>query len=224
MKTILITGGTSGLGRALAERLSANPHFVVKVIGRDAEKLHQLTSTLTVETLLCDISDTQAVEACMSQISHLDCVINCASLWIQGKLEDNDLETTKHSIEVNLTGTMNICHAATRIMKQAGKGLIININSQNGLYTKAERSAYAAAKWGLTGYTKTLQTELAPFGIRVTGIYPGALETDFIKKSGHIRNKPDLLPLTDIVNAIEFIIQQPDYVVIPELGIKHIAN
>jgi len=109
-------------------------------------------------------------------------------------------------------------------MKKRKSGLIINIVSQAGLYGKAERSVYTASKFALTGFTKCMQPELAPFGIRVTGLYPGKMNTSFFEKVGIKKGTEDAADPEKVAETIKYIIEADENIVFPEVGIKHIDN
>lgn len=109
-------------------------------------------------------------------------------------------------------------------MKENKNGLIININSQAGINHKAERTVYNASKWGVTGFTKSLQDELAKYGIRVTDVLPGMLKTDMFNKLNITKNMENGLDTKEVARLIQFIIDTPSDVIIPEVGIKNINN
>lgn len=154
----------------------------------------------------------------------VDCVINNAGLWIEGPLDELDPARIHEVLEVNTLGTINLTKAVLPGMKQQKAGRIININSQAGLYTKAERGVYNASKWAITGFTKSLQEELAPFGIGVTGMYPGKLNTDLFKKAGNEKNMADALDPTEVAKTIEFILGLDDTTLFPEVGIQYLKR
>jgi len=123
-----------------------------------------------------------------------------------------------------LLGAINVSKAVTPAMKENKDGLIININSQAGINYKAERVVYNASKWGLTGFTKSLQPELAKYGIRVTDVMPGMMITDMFKKMDIEKNMANGLDTKEMARLIRFIIDTPKDVMIPEVGIKNINN
>jgi len=155
----------------------------------------------------------------------IDILINNASVMTSGELVDCDPEEIENVIKVNMIGTLNATKAIVPHMKENREGLIININSQAGLYYKSERSAYHGSKWGVTGMTGSLQAELSKYGIRVTGVYPGALEISMeINKTKTPRAQNDGLKYSEVIRVIRFIMDTPKDVIIPEIGIKHINN
>ena len=109
-------------------------------------------------------------------------------------------------------------------MKKQKRGLIVNIISQGGLYAKPERAVYSAAKWGVTGFTKSLQGELAKYGISVTGIYPGKLNTKMFEKMGIEKDMSDALAPREVARIVKFLLETDSKVIFPEIGIKSLNN
>lgn len=158
------------------------------------------------------------------QYRKIDVLINNAGLWIQEELNDNDSDRIQSVIEVNLLGTIYTSKAVIPYMKQRNNGLIININSQAGINHKAERIVYNASKWGVTGFSKSLQDEIAKYGIRVTDVLPGMMKTDMFQKMDIQKNMANGLDTREVARLIKFIIDTPSNVMIPEVGIKNINN
>ena len=225
-KTILITGGSDGLGKTLAEYLSKENNVII--IATNEEKLKKVAENNNCTYKVCDVSDYKLVENTINEIieehNKIDVLINNAGLWIQEELDINDSDRIKSVIEVNLLGTINVSKAVIPNMKQNKDGVIININSQAGINHKAERTVYNASKWGVTGFTKSLQDELAKYGIRVTDVLPGMLRTDMFNKLNITKNMENGLDTKEVARLIQFIIDTPSNVMIPEVGIKNINN
>lgn len=222
MKTILISGGSDGLGKAIAARLAPN-HKVV-ILSPHEEKLRKVAGDLHCEYSVCDVRDYAQIEKTVRQIGVIDCLVNNAALWIEGPLDQNDPQYIRQVLEVNTLGVINLTKAVIPIMKQQKSGLIININSQGGWYAKAERSVYTATKWAMTGFTKAIQPELAPFGIAVTGIYPGKMKTGMFAKMGIDKKLDDALDPAEVARTVEFVLSFDKPVMFPEIGIKNIEN
>lgn len=222
MKTIIITGGSGGLGKAIAARLASNNKVII--LSPNEDKLKAAAEELGCEYKVCDVRDYAEVEKVTQEIGAVDCLINNAGLWVQGELDQNDPVRIHEVIEVNLLGVINMTKAVIPGMKQQKSGLIININSQAGLYAKAERTVYNATKWGVTGFTKSIQLELAPYGIGVTGLYPGMMKTDMFSKMGIDKDMSKGLDTEDVAKTIEFILSFDKPTLFPEIGIKHLEN
>lgn len=222
MKTILISGGSDGLGKAIAARLASNNKVII--LPPTENKLKAAAEEIGCEYRVCDVRDYAVVEKIVQEIGAIDCVINNAGLWIQGPLDKNDPQRIHEVLEVNTLGTINLTKAVIPGMKRQKSGLIINIISQAGLYAKAERSVYNASKWAITGFTKSIQPELAPFGIGVTGLYPGMLKTDMFNKMGIQKDMSKGLDTEDVAKTIEFMLSFDKPTLFPEIGIKHLEN
>ena len=221
-KIIVITGGGSGLGKAVATLLSKD-HQVI-ILSRREDELKKVSEETGCEYFVCDVSNYSECEKNINEIAgkygRIDVLINNAGKWIQGPLEENDPEKITSVVNVNVFGVIYMTRLVIPIMKKQGNGLIINTNSQAGFYAKAERSIYTATKFAITGFAKALQPELAKHNIRVTNIHPGKMNTDFFE--GY-PPKPtsDGLSAEEVAKIYEFVINQPENIEIPELGIKH---
>lgn len=222
MKTVLITGGSDGLGKAIAARLASK--YKVVIVSTNEDKLKAVAEELGCAYKICDVRDYSQAARTIAEIGAIDCLINNAGLWTQGPLDENDPERIHEVLEVNTLGVINMTKAVIPIMKQQQAGLIININSQAGLYAKAERGVYTASKWAITGFTKAIQPELAPHGIAVTGIYPGMMKTDMFNKMGIEKDMSKGLDTEEVAKTIEFLLSFDKPTMFPEIGIKHIDN
>jgi short-subunit dehydrogenase len=121
-------------------------------------------------------------------------------------------------------GVIQLTRAVIPGMKQVGSGLIVNVISQGGLYAKAERAVYTASKWAITGFTKSIQPELAPHGIAVTGLYPGMMKTQMFAKLDIQKDMSKGLDTEEVAKTIEFLLSFDSTTNFPEIGIKNLAN
>lgn len=226
-KVVLITGGSDGLGKSVAKRLSDNNYRVI-ILSPTPDKLKTAAKELNCDYIVANVSDfsimTLAVAEIIKKYGRLDCLVNNAGLWIEGELDNNNPEDIEKVIKVNNLGVLFASKAVIPQMKVQKSGLIININSQGGFYAKGERSVYSAAKWGITGFTKSLQSELAKYGIGVTGIYPGKMKTQMFEKMGIQKDMKDGLDPDEVAKVIEFLLNLNPLTVVPEIGIKYITN
>ena len=226
MKTIVITGGSDGLGKTLTETFAKENNVII--LATNEEKMSLVAKENNCSYKVCDVSDYEIVEKTISEIideyNKIDVLINNAGLWIQEELDTNDSDRIKSVIEVNLLGTINVSKAVIPSMKANKGGLIININSQAGINHKAERVVYNASKWGVTGFSKSLQDEVAKYGIRVTDVMPGMMKTKMFSRMNIEKNMTNGLDTKEVARLIQFIIDTPSDVMIPEVGIKNINN
>lgn len=225
-KVIIISGGAEGLGQALAEKLNKNNRVVI--LARDEKKAKQAAKQLKCDYKLCDVSvysqDEKAVLEVIKTYKKIDVVVNNAGLWIEGDLEKNDPNRIKEVINSNTLGTIFLTRAVLPHFKKRKSGTIINVISRAGVNLKPERSVYQASKWAITGFTKSLEIELAPFNIRVCGIYPGKINTNLFKNARVKKNLSDSLKTGEVANAVEFIINTSENVRIPHLEIVSMKN
>jgi NADP-dependent 3-hydroxy acid dehydrogenase YdfG len=152
----------------------------------------------------------------------IDVLVNNAGIWIEGELDRNSVEDIRKVIEVNTLGQIYMTRAVVPLMKKRKSGLVVNIISQAGLNAKAERSVYNAAKFGMTGFTKSMQEELHKYGIRVSGVYPSKVRTELFSKVGVNKSMSGAMAPEDVAQVVDFLVSRPDNVEIPEIGIKDI--
>lgn len=219
MKTILITGGSDGLGKAIAAKFAPGNH--VFILSPHEEKLAKTAKEIGCEYKVCDVRDFDQLQKVVAEIGRVDCLINNAGLWIQDSLEGNNPKNIQEVMDVNALGTIYATKAVIPTMKHQKSGLIINIISQAGWYAKAERSVYTASKWAITGFTKAIQAELAPLGICVTGLYPGMLKTDMFAKMGIEKDMSKGLDTEEVARTVEFILNAKKPTIFMEVGLKN---
>lgn len=177
---VLITAGAGGIGRVIAESYAAQGAQVF-VCDIDAAAVADLPDGITGQVV--DVTDEAALDAWLdaglAQLGGCDVLVNNAGIAGQaGPIEDLDLAHWKTCLAVNLDAQMLTCRRVAPIMKKQGSGVITNLSSTSGLYAVPFRAPYVAAKWAVIGLTKTLATELGPFGIRCNAICPGAVSGD----------------------------------------------
>ena len=225
-KVIVITGGSDGLGKTLAESLS-NDNDVI-ILATNIDRLKEVASNTNCNYKVCNVSNYNVVESTIKDIineyGRIDVLINNAGLWIQEELDYNDSNRIESVVDVNLLGVINCSKAVIPFMKNNHDGLIININSQAGINHKAERVVYNATKWGVTGFSKSLADEVAKYGIRVSNVMPGMMKTNMFKKLNIEKNMANGVDTKEVARLIKFIIDTPSDVMIPEVGIKNINN
>jgi len=223
---ILISGGGSGLGYEMAKILSAGNTVVIS--SNNKESLSKAARQLKCDFEVFDVSDANGVKKAVRNVikkhGRLDCLINNAGIWIEGKLEDNDPAYVKRVMDVNALGPILLSQAVIPQMKKQKQGTIINIISQAGLYGKEERSVYTASKFSITGLTRCLELELKKYGIRVVGLYPGFMKTKLFEKTGVKKNMATALDPKETAKLVKFILESDPKVSFPEVGIKFIEN
>ena len=191
-KVWLITGSTRGLGRALAEAVLVAGHKVVAT-GRDPGQLKDLVVRYgdPVRAIALDVTDEQAATGAVAEaieaFGRLDVVANNAGYGDVCPIEDMSMTEFRAQIETNLFGVVHVTKAALPFMREQGSGHILQFSSVGGRMGPIGRAAYAAAKWGVEGFSEVLSKEVGPLGVKVTIIEPGGFRTDFAGLSTSIR-------------------------------------
>jgi NAD(P)-dependent dehydrogenase (short-subunit alcohol dehydrogenase family) len=191
-KVWLITGSSRGLGRALAGAVLAAGDRLVAT-ARDPRQLADLVERHgdRVRAVALDVTDPAAAEAAVKAavdaFGRLDVLVNNAGYGDIGSIEDTSLEDFRAQIETNLFGTIILTKAALPLMRAQGAGHIIQYASVAGRFGPPGRAAYAAAKWGVEGFSEVLAKEVDPLGIKVTIVEPGGFRTDFAGASTQLR-------------------------------------
>jgi NAD(P)-dependent dehydrogenase (short-subunit alcohol dehydrogenase family) len=187
-QVVLITGTSSGFGKACALHLSQNGYCVYGT-SRSAEFNQDPVNTDldddSFKTIPMDVTDTSSVTKAVSYIhdreGRIDVIINNAGIAIAGAIEELSIEEFKSQFETNFFGVHRVCQAALPQMRNQKSGCIINISSIGGVMGLPFQGAYSASKFALEGMTEALRIEVKPFGIRVILIEPGDFKTDFTK-------------------------------------------
>lgn len=176
-KVVLITGGSSGIGKSIGEFLH-HKGFVVYGTSRNPEKV--LNSVFPLIAL--DVRNTDSIQSAVSRVigisGRLDVVINNAGVGITGPLEEIPMEEIKNNFETNFFGPIEVMKAVLPQMRLQQSGLIINITSIAGYMGLPYRSVYSASKGALELITEALRMEVKPFGIQITNIAPGDFATN----------------------------------------------
>ena len=198
------------------------------MLARSEEKLKKISEKNNCDFYVCDVKNHENVKDTISKIikkyNKIDVLINNAGIWTQGPLVETDSETISDVIDTNTKGTIYLTKEVLQYMTKENDGQIINIISQAGLYAKEERSIYTASKWAITGFTKSIEKEAAKNKIRVTGIYPGKINTQIFEKMGIQKDMSNAIQTEQISKTIDFIINVDKDISFPEIGIKNINN
>jgi 2-hydroxycyclohexanecarboxyl-CoA dehydrogenase len=190
-RTAIVTGGGSGIGLAIAERLAADG-MAVAIFDRNGESADEAAAKIVTAGgaavgLTVDVTDRPAIDAgvdeARARLGAPTVLVNSAGLDGFGPFLQITAETWNRIIEVNLTGTFHVCQAVVPHMIQAGWGRIVNISSSSAQGGQPLMTHYVASKAGVIGFTKALALELGPKGITVNTIPPGFIDTPMLRKS-----------------------------------------
>lgn len=176
-RVILITGASSGIGRACVELLASQGHRVFGTFRRIPVEV----APRELEPVRMDVTQDESVVAGVGQVleaaGHIDVVINNAGYGLAGSIEDTSIEEAKHQLDTNFFGVLRVSQAVLPSMRARRSGRIINIGSLGGLFGLPFQGLYAASKFALEGLTESLRHEVAGFGIQVTLVEPGDIKT-----------------------------------------------
>ncbi len=224
----LITGGGSGVGKAIAEALVLEGVDVV-IVSRRQKLLDETAAELNRQkrgkayAVACDIRKAAEVRAAVSfalgKLSRIDFLINNSGLGVQSKIVDCSEEDWDMVVETNLKGAFLMTREVLPGMIQQKSGYIINIASQAAKYGYAKAGPYCASKFGLVGFGEALQEEVREHGIRVHSLCPALIQVPKPTQAEAIQH--GVLQVDDIVAAILFLLKQPPHVKIENIGLYH---
>ena len=184
---VLVTAGASGIGREIARAFAAQGAtvFVCDIDAKGLESLAQEIPGLGIK--VCDISKREDIErmiaCCVDVLGGLDVLVNNAGIaGPTAPVEEVEPEEWDKVVQINLTGTFNVTRLVIPHLKKSPAGVIIIMSSVAGRFGYPNRSPYAATKWALIGFTKTLSIELGQYGIRANAILPGGVEGPRMQK------------------------------------------
>ena len=176
MKTILVTGGTRGIGLAIAQAFQKKGYRVVVTYSKDEESAN-LAKEQGLEVFRADVSKEDEVVVLIKQIGRVDVLVNNAGVSLIKQLQDISYEEYKRVMDVNVGGAFLCSREVVKGMIDRQSGLIVNISSIWGEVGGSCESIYSASKSALIGFTKALSKELGYSGIRVNCISPGVIDT-----------------------------------------------
>jgi len=226
---VVITGASSGIGAAIAQRLSAAGHPLLLL----ARRLDRLEA-LNLSNCLCesvDITDRSAVEAAVTkaeaEYGQVDCLVNNAGLMLLGKLDQQPAIEWSRMFDLNVVAMLNAMQVVLAPMKARNGGTIINVSSIAGRKTFPDHAAYCGSKFAVHAITENVREEVAETGVRLITIAPGAVDTELLShtsndaiKAGYEDWKTQMggvLAADDVARSVEFAYHQPQYVCIREI-------
>lgn len=208
-KTILITGGSDGLGKALAKACVGK--FDTVILSNEPEQTQLAAAEIGCDFVVADVSDFQEVKTAVMEVvqkhGSIDILVNNAGVWIEGALENTDPLWIQKVMNVNALGTMLVTCAVLPHMKTKRAGKIVNVISEDGRVVKKDHSVYCASKWAVTGFTKALELDLEGSGITIDSYYPGPIKTDIFKKAGVDRDMTGYMDPADAARELLQIIE-----------------
>jgi NADP-dependent 3-hydroxy acid dehydrogenase YdfG len=237
-RVAVVTGASSGIGEATA-RLLAREGYAVALAARREERIKELAEEITSSggkalAITTDVADRSSAVALIKtandELGSVDVLVNNAGVMLLGPILGADLEHWERMVHVNVLGLMYCTHAALPIMQEQGRGHIVNVSSVAGRVARFGSGVYNATKWGVGAFSESLRQEGANYGVRVTIVEPGFVETELqshnenpMVRDAIEKNREqigEVLQADDIANAIVYAVQQPDHVGINEVLIR----
>lgn len=235
MKTVFITGATSGIGKATAELLAKQGHKII-ICGRRTSVLEQLKSELSLFTeifsLNFDVRNREEVKNAIQSLpddwKNIDILINNAgNAHGLDSLADGNIDDWEAMIDGNVKGLLYVSQPIIQLMKARNSGHIVNISSVAARQTYANGVVYCASKKAVDVISEGMRIELTEFGIKVTNIHPGAVATEFSNirfKGDNERAKTvyagyEALKAEDIADAIAYCVNAPLHVTVSDMTI-----
>jgi NADP-dependent 3-hydroxy acid dehydrogenase YdfG len=219
-KTAIITGASSGIGRATALALAGQGARLC-LFARSGDRLAEVRDealrrgAADVSHSVGDVREEaeveEAVKGALERFGRIDILINSAGLSLNGEVEDYSLSDWRTVIDTNLTGTFLTCRAVIPAMKRGGGGQIINISSGAGRNGIKHMAAYCASKFGVIGFTESLALEVRNHNIRVSVLLPGSVATDFsrVARRGTAEDAGYSMTAEEVASVIIAMLAQP---------------
>jgi NAD(P)-dependent dehydrogenase (short-subunit alcohol dehydrogenase family) len=187
-KTLLITGVSSGFGRALAQEALAAGHKVAGTVrSAQAKRDFESLSASAASGWVLDVTDFDAIDGVVSEVETsvgpIDVLVNNAGYGHEGIMEESPLSEMRRQFDVNVFGAVAMMKAVLPFMRKRRRGRILNITSMGGHITMPGIAYYCGSKFALEGISETLGKEVKPFGIAVTAVAPGSFRTDWAGRS-----------------------------------------
>lgn len=193
MKTVIITGSSSGIGKAAVVAF-AKAGWNVAATMRNPEKENDFKSLKNVKLYPLDVTNTENIQTTLKAVKNdfknIDVVVNNAGFGVDGIFESMSDEVIEKQFNTNVFGLMRVTRESIKIMREQKNGTIVQIASMGGRLAFPAYSIYHGTKWAVEGFTEALQYEVAPFNIHLKLIEPGAIKTEFYGRSRQFV-KPD---------------------------------
>jgi NAD(P)-dependent dehydrogenase (short-subunit alcohol dehydrogenase family) len=204
-QTILITGASSGIGKATALHFQARGWNVIATM-RSPERETDLSGLERVLVTRLDVQDVSSIESAvkagLARFGRIDALLNNAGYGAYGPLEVTPLEAISRQFEVNVLGLLATTKAVLPHFRAQKSGVILNVSSMGGRMTFPLGTLYHGSKFAVEGLSEALHFELLPLGIRVKIIEPGAIQTDFAGRSFDFSNDPSLAEYQPLVGTL----------------------
>jgi NAD(P)-dependent dehydrogenase (short-subunit alcohol dehydrogenase family) len=195
MRTVLITGASTGIGKATAILFQQRGWNVIATM-RSPQKATGLANLKGVLCLPLDVTDPASIHSAIAtgleKFTTIDAIVNNAGYGLVGAFETSTREQIQRQFDTNVFGLMEVTRAILPHFRARQQGVIANISSVGGRVTFPLYSLYHSTKWAVEGFSESLQFELRPFNIRVKVVEPGPIKTDFYDRSADVTSNPEI--------------------------------
>lgn len=229
-KTVLVTGGSDGIGWHICLKLAA-AGCQVAVLGRNAERLASVVEEARshgapkAEGYACDMRDVEQILETAARVGAdfdgIDILINNAGIWHKtGSLDSIPSEMVDAVVETNLTGVIHLTRACLPMLRARPEAAILNVVSKSGVVAQEGQSVYTATKYGVRGFTEVLKADEENSGVRVAGLYQSGTNTSMFAKAGEqvpneIFTEPD-----DLADVVVFVLSRPPKLWIHDIRVE----
>ena len=223
-KAALVTGGSSGIGYAIA-RMLRDEGYDVTVSARNRERLEAAAAELGAESIAGDVAREEDCEQIVTQhrarFERLDVLVNCAGVGVAARIEELETKHWDLQLNVNLRGAFLVTRFALPLLKEA-RGIVVNISSIAGTMAAPGLAAYGAAKAGLISLTRSLNAEHADDGIRATAICPGFVDTPMAAWTG--MPSDEMIQPEDCAEVVRTLLKLSPRARVPQIIIERLGT
>lgn len=227
-KIVLITGASRGIGKAISRAVAAEgANAILSARSEDALsalKKEIMSSGGKSEYIVTDLDKDEEVKALFSKIKNdfgkLDIIVNNAAIVKAGKMKDFSIKDFDSLIRTNLRAVYLCCQQALKLMIPARSGYIINISSVVGFKGYPDQTAYTASKHGIVGMSKALAAEVQKYGIRISLVHPGGVDTDLVKDVRPDLDRSILMQPEDIAQTVMYLLSLSKRAMVDEIYIR----
>src|SRR5438128_12527854 len=223
-KAALVTGGSSGIGYAIA-RMLRDEGYGVTVSARNRERLEAAAAELGAEPIAGDVAREADCEQIVTQhrarFERLDVLVNCAGVGVAARIEELETKHWDLQVNVNLRGAFLVTRFALPLLKEA-RGIVVNISSIAGTMAAPGLAAYGAAKAGLISLTRSLNAEHADDGIRATAICPGFVDTPMAAWTG--MPSDEMIQPEDCAEVVRTLLKLSPRARVPQIIIERLGT
>jgi len=228
----VVTGASDGLGKQVSLKL-AKEGVSLALIARNEERLSKVKNECLglgsprVESYVCDLSDKEKVKETVNKIlvdfNEVDILLNIAGVWqklnLLESIPDDEIDSV---IDINLKGTIYLTRLLLKHFKEENReAIILNVSSRSGVTAQGGQAVYSASKWGVTGFSEVLKTDLKETKIRVATLHQGGTNTELFNKTGEHFNQDKLIKPEDLADVIIFMLSRPPQIWLHDVRVEY---